>query len=542
MLQQDILAALPSRISFIPTQTPASLVILLILTYVVVNEIIRYRARIPGMKGPTGLPLIGNLYSIRMNAADQYQSWSKKYGHVYQVQMGNVPVVVVNSAKAAKALWVGQSQALSGRPVTYTYHKVASSTAGLTIGTSPYDDSLKRRKKGVASGVNRPAIASYVPYLHTESAIFIADLLRHGAAGTHPLDPLPFIQRLSLSLAVTINWGVHIPSVNDPLFREIVAVEEELNRFRSTTGNLQDYIPLLRLNPINTHSARAREMRDRRDRYLAKFNGDLQAKVEKGTHKPCIQASAITYKDEPLSKTELTSISLSMLGGGFETVSATVQWTVGWLAQHAQVQDAAFRAIKDFQQQGRKEERSEKRGQTVEPLCDAADEQRCEYVLALAKEALRYFTVIPLNLPREAVRDVMYEGHFIPKGTTVYMNAVACNYDKDLWEDSEVFRPERWFEKPDAPVFTFGLGYRMCAGHLLAMRELYLVFMRLLASFKLEPYGYANMDPKSGQKNPRDLIAAPLSYRVYFVPRDEARLRGALAGICDEARGDHEML
>lgn len=141
--------------------------------------------------------------------------------------------------------------------------------------------------------------------------------MHHGAAGAQPLDPLPYIQRLSLSLAVTINWGVRIASTTGgPLFGEIVAVEEELNRFRSTTGNLQDYVPLLRvLNPRT--SARARDMRDRRDAYLATLNGELAAKVREGSNKPCIQASVLTYKDAPLSATELTSISLSMLGGGF---------------------------------------------------------------------------------------------------------------------------------------------------------------------------------------------------------------------------------
>lgn len=420
MLLHELVAAFTDRLATRPAETLLAALPVLFLTYVVVNEVVRYQARVPGMKGPPGLPLLGNLLSIRKNASAKYKEWAKTYGDVYQVQMGNVPVVVVNSAKAAKALWVGQSQALSSRPITYTFHKVASTTAGLTIGTSPYDDSLKRKKKGVAVAVNRPAIATYVPHLHAESRTFLRDLLVHGQAGRHPLDPLPFIQRLSLSLAVTINWGVRIKSVDDPLFKEIVAVEEELNRFRSTTGNLQDYIPLLRLNPINLHSARARAMRDRRDAYLAKFNGDLAAKVERGTHPPCIQANVIKYKEAALNDVELTSISLSMLGGGFETVSTTVQWSVGYFAQHPEIQEAAFCAIREFQ--GVPQEKD------VEPLADAADEQRCAYINALAKEALRYFTVIPLNLPRETIRDTEYEGKWIPKGTTVYMNAEACNW------------------------------------------------------------------------------------------------------------------
>lgn len=108
-----------------PIQTLLAAFVSLLLSYIVINEVVRYSARVPGMKGPPGLPLVGNMLSIRSNAAAQYYEWSKKYGDVYQVQMGNVPVVVVNSAKAAKQLWVGQSQTLSSRPVTYTFHKVS---------------------------------------------------------------------------------------------------------------------------------------------------------------------------------------------------------------------------------------------------------------------------------------------------------------------------------------------------------------------------------------------------------------------------------
>lgn len=224
---------------------------------------------------------------------------------------------------------------------------------------------------------------------------------------------------------MTINWGIRILSVEDPLFREIVTVEDRLNRFRSTTGNVQDYIPLLRLNPFSGASALARESRDRRDRYLDKFNRDLADKVEKGTNRPCIQASVIQHGGVSLSRAELTSISLSMLSGGFETVSATVQWSVGYLARRPDIQERAFEAIGEFQQ-GVGGGGGGDGG--VDPLCDAADEQKCIYVNALAREALRYFTVMPLNLPRVSIRDVEYEGMIIPKGTTIYMNAWACNY------------------------------------------------------------------------------------------------------------------
>jgi 3-hydroxyphenylacetate 6-hydroxylase len=92
--------------------------------YLVVNEIIRSKARISQLKGPAGLPLIGNLHQIRTNAAEQYRKWAKRYGGVYQIQLGNIPIVVINTAAAAKVIFGQHSQALSSRPEFYTFHKV----------------------------------------------------------------------------------------------------------------------------------------------------------------------------------------------------------------------------------------------------------------------------------------------------------------------------------------------------------------------------------------------------------------------------------
>ncbi|KAI1415414.1 3-hydroxyphenylacetate 6 hydroxylase [Hypoxylon sp. FL1857] len=487
----------------------------LLLVYLIANEVIRSRSRIPGLNGPKGWPVVGNLLDIWSNAALKYQEWAHEYGDVYQVMLGNTCVVVVNGAQTAKTLFSSNSQALSSRPITYTFHKVASTTAGLTIGTSPYDDSLKRKKKAAAVALNRPAIQTYIPYLDLETKAFLEDLLNFGKAGAIAIDPLPMIQRMSLSLMTTINWGIRITSVEDELFKEIVHVEEELNKTRSTVGNTQDHIPLLRLNPINPSSAKARDLRQRRDRYFAKLNGDLAERIANGTSTPCIQASVIRYKDVELSETELAAFSLSVLAGGFETVSTTVQWSIAHFAQHPDIQDKAYEEIQRFQGSN-------------DTLCDAADDQKCAYVLALAKEALRTYSVVPLALPRESIKDIHYNGVLIPAGSTVYLNAWACNHDPQLWADPDKFLPERWLEKPDAPLFTFGLGYRMCAAHILATREVYIIFMRLLSSFRLDAPEEIKCDPTSDMKNPKDLIMAPKPYRVSFIPRDEEKLRSAL--------------
>ena len=105
--------------------------------------------------------------------------------------------------------------------------------------------------------MNKPSVQSYISHLDVETKDFVSELLHYGNAGKMLVDPMPMIQRLSLSLALTLNWGVRMASQDDELFEEITYVEEEVSKFRSTTGNLQDYIPILRLNPFNFGSAYA---------------------------------------------------------------------------------------------------------------------------------------------------------------------------------------------------------------------------------------------------------------------------------------------
>jgi 3-hydroxyphenylacetate 6-hydroxylase len=361
-------------------------------------------------------------------------------------------------------------------------------------------------------------VQTYIPHLDLETKDFIQELLSYGQEGSVPVDPMPCIQRLSLSLALTLNWGTRMGSQNDNLFAEITHVEEEVSRFRSTTGNLQDYIPILRLNPFNFGSAKAREMRNRRDVYLKALNKGLADRMEKGTHSPCIQANVILDKEAQLNDAELTSISLTMLSGGLDTITTLLQWSIALLGQRPDIQRKAWAEIAKVYSED-------------EPLCDAQDDQKCRYIWALARECLRYFTVLRLALPRVSIKDVTYDGVRIPKGTVYFLNAWACNMDSELWSDPETFRPERWFEQPDAPMFTYGLGYRMCAGSLLANRELYLVFLRMLNCFEIKQADDVDPHPLSGQSDPTALVAMPHRYKTFFVPRNKKALKDALSNF-----------
>lgn len=68
----------------------------------------------------------------------------------------------------------------------------------------------------------------------------------------------------------------------------------------------------------------------------------------------------------------------------------------------------------------------------------------------------------------------------------------------------------------------------MCAGSLLANRELYLVYMRLINSFRIEKHDDVDHHPVSGNADPTSLVAMPRPYKARFVPRDTDVLSAAL--------------
>lgn len=143
-----------------------SLIFVLIgLCYIILNEIVRFSSRIANFPGPRGYPVLGSLFSLQGKIpSDEYRKWSKIYGDVYQVQLGNTTAVIVNTASAARDLFISQREATNGRPKFYVLHsKVQKGNAVTSIGTSEWDHSCKRRRKIAATALNKTSVESYLP-------------------------------------------------------------------------------------------------------------------------------------------------------------------------------------------------------------------------------------------------------------------------------------------------------------------------------------------------------------------------------------------
>lgn len=209
---------------------------ILLILYIIVSEINVHLSRIPHLPGPRGFPIVGSLPSLWGKVhAEQFRLWSKEYGDVFQVRLGERTVIVVNSASAARNLFLGQREAMNSRPLFYVLHgKVQQNSSVTSIGTSPWNESCKRRRKVGATAMNKVAVSSYQPvrfpalppeidrafpfqFDSNDHSIQIIDsesrglLLDFLTASTRSLDnTVDFrdpIRKYAMNLVLTLNYG-----------------------------------------------------------------------------------------------------------------------------------------------------------------------------------------------------------------------------------------------------------------------------------------------------------------------------------------------
>ncbi|KAI0004414.1 cytochrome P450 [Xylariaceae sp. FL0662B] len=508
--------------------------IICLIIYVALNEVVRLRARISSLPGPVGYPLLGSLPSLRGTAtSDEYRIWAKTYGDVFQVHLGNVPAVVVNTAAAARALFISQREATNSRPVFYVLHtKVQQGRPVTSIGTSPWDESCKRRRKVAATALNKTSTETYLPIIDLESRAFLLDILSNCKGGKEPLDVLNIARKFALNLSLTLAYGTRVEDVKDLhrdlMISEILYIEDEISKFRNPTSNFSNYIPLLR--PLNSVAGRlglqrGSHMADigrRRYAYHHVLQEKLREDISNGVDRPCIQGNVLKDPESKgLTDGEILSIGLSMLAGA-DTTKRSLMWAILLLAHRPDVQEKAYQMIK-----------LESPELLTSPNVALS---RVEYVEALTKEVGRYFVVQRLALPRATYSHVHWKGATIPPDTLLFLNSWACTRDPSVFLDPNIFAPERWLDGDQTAnrhQYAFGIGGRMCVASHVATKALYTVFLQLIAHFHILPAedttDPVEADPIEGLLMRENPIAGPKAKTVRFVPRNSDVTRQTLS-------------
>ena len=106
----------------------------------------------------------------------------------------------------------------------------------------------------------------------------------------------------------------------------------------------------------------------------------------------------------------MKSICLTMVSAGLDTVPGNLIMGIAYLASQdgERVQKKAYEEITKVYSNGDAWEK-------------CLIEEKVAYLTAFVKETLRFWTVIPICLPRVSTKDIQWNGATIPTGTTFFM-------------------------------------------------------------------------------------------------------------------------
>jgi cytochrome P450 len=111
-------------------------------------------------------------------------------------------------------------------------------------------------------------------------------------------------------------------------------------------------------------------------------------------------------------------------------------------------------------------------------------------VFQVVKEAMRLFPPIPFHF-REAIKEIdLGHGHIIPAGATIVVPVYTVHRDPRHFPDPEIFDPERFSPQNSVGrhpyAYTpFGIGRRMCVGHVFAIMEAKTILSTVLRRYRV---------------------------------------------------------
>ncbi|CAL0308412.1 unnamed protein product [Lupinus luteus] len=183
---------------------------------------------------------------------------------------------------------------------------------------------------------------------------------------------------------------------------------------------------------------------------------------------------------QEMYKDKIERLSLDLFVAGTDTITSTVEWAMAELLQNPNIMSKA------------KVELEEIIGK--ENLIEESDIAKLPYLHAIIKETFRLHPAAPLLLPRIAEVDVEMNNYIVPKGAQIFVNVWAMGRDPNLWDNPNLFSPERFLgseidvKGTNFELIPFGGGRRICPGMSLAIRLAFLMLGLLINSFdwKLE--------------------------------------------------------
>ncbi|XP_028459099.1 cytochrome P450 1B1 [Perca flavescens] len=424
--------------------------------------------------GPLAWPLFGNALQMGNAPHLYFMRMAKKYGNVFQIKLGSVPVVVLNG-DSIKAALVKQGYAFAGRPDFTSFQYVAD---GDSIAFGTMTDWWKMHRKVAQSTIrmfsdgNPHTKKTFEHHLLCENKGLLQLFVEKTKEQIY-FQPMTYLVVSQANIMSAVCFG-KMYSYEDEEFLQVVGRNDQFTKTVGA-GSLVDVMPWLQYfpNPIKTVFENFKKL----NREFSEFIGE---KVNE--HRKTIQSSIVRDMTDAfivaldqlrdtaglsLGKDYVTPAMGDIFGASQDTLSTALQWIIILLVKYPRVQVRLQQEVDKVVGRSR--------------LPSIEDQLQLPYIMSFIYEVLRYTSFMPLTIPHSTTTDTSIMGYTVPKNTVVFINQWSINHDPTVWSHPESFDPERFLDPNGAlnknlttNVLIFSLGKRRCIGEQLSKVQLFL--------------------------------------------------------------------
>ncbi|KAJ7675686.1 cytochrome P450 [Mycena polygramma] len=481
----------------------------------------RYRAtsRLPFPPGPKPRFLTGNLRDLPIAQPwITYTEWGKQYdlsGDIVHASAFGSHVLVVNSSKVAVELFERRARIYSDRP-DIAMLPLMGWDFNFTF--LPYGEKWRQYRKLFNQHFRRGAITTYRPVQLRK----IHDLLRGLLSTPEEFDA--HIKTVAAAVIMATVYGHDIQPTHDKF---VDLAEETVKRLCESVfpgAFAVNTFPVLRHLPAwlpgCSFQRYAQDTSDLIDEMKNAPFDFVRQSMREGVGRSSVLAELLDHHDAHDGSKEQEGIIKDVTAvayAGMYITSSTLVTFIMEMALHPEVVQKAQDEIDAVTGLNR--------------LPGFEDRSALPYCEAVYREVMRHMPIVPLGVPHATSEDDIYEGYFIPKGTTVIGNIWAMLRDESVYSNPEKFNPERFLNaagqvNPPDSTISFGFGRRICPGRHVADATVWAVIVSILSTFNIAKAKDANGQNIEIEATFTDeLVSHPHPFKCAITPRSHVAKR-----------------
>lgn len=470
---------------FKPSMVFAALFLLLLLKFILKENSRKRKLNLP--PSPSKLPVIGNLHQLGKMPHISLCRLAEKFGPICYLQLGEVPTVVVSSAKMAKEVMKTHDLALASRPQIFSAKHLFYDCTDVVF--SPYGAYWRHiRKICMLELLSAKRVQSF-SFVREEEVARLVRRVEECYPNTTNLTKTLGLYANDVLCRVALGRDFSGAGEYDQY-----GFQKMLEEYQALLGgfSIGDFFPSMEfLHSLTGMKSRLQKTFRRFDQLFDKVIKEHLNTDRETEKQDLVDVLLDIQKNEsaemPLTMDNVKAIILDMFAAGTDTTFITLDWGMTELIMNPRVLGKAQAEVRRILGDRR--------------AVLESDLPQLHYMKAVVKEIFRLHPPAPVLVPRESMEEVTIDGYNIPTKTRFFVNAWAIGRDPESWENPEAFEPERFmgstidFKGQDFELVPFGSGRRSCPAIAFGAATVELALAQLLHSFDWElPPGIETKD------------------------------------------------